>query len=137
MKTTINREKIKKNLTAPTKESERLKIFRKAENLNQTEIGEILGCHQTQVFKYENGENIIPVSVVKTLNKKLKLSYEWFFNGAGNMKVAEKEQKTINVVTDTANNVKMLEELVKKLSADINKIGRDFYDFKNTYNKQL
>ena len=131
MKTTINRAKIKKNPVVPTKESERLKFFRKAEGLSQTELGEALGCHQTQVFKYENGKNIIPLDVVKIIHAKFNMSYDWFYHGTGNPKAVKHEKKLVTNISDMANNILILEQQIKVLKAEIRKIGSDFYEYRN------
>ena len=68
-------------------ESERFRLFRKSENLTQKGMAEVLGKEQPTVQRYESGETFVPHDVIRLLNMKLGLSYNWFFNGSGPMKI--------------------------------------------------
>jgi len=125
---------------AKTEESKRFEQFRKFINLSQQELAEVLTkelntpFEQSKVSKYSRGIYAVPLEVLKVLHVKYQLSYEWFFHGTGRMLVREVKKQML--VTETAairNSYELLEKLVASLRADLNKVYKDFYEYKNTH----
>ena len=115
----------------------RLSFFRKHENLTLRQLSDDSGIDLTMISRMEKGERPIPIDFLTFLGSKYKMSYSWFFTGAGARKT-QGEEKT-NIITDIAkifemehalkkaveSHQKLIFQLLeenKKLSADINEI---------------
>lgn len=57
--------------------AERIKKRRKELRLNQGDLGELLGTNQTQVSRYETGENDPTAVVLLALAKALETTPNW------------------------------------------------------------
>lgn len=111
----------------PTSEASRFRIFRKANNLSQEEMADLLKCSQPQITKYETGANLIPIEVPKKLNSKLQLNYEWFYNGTGSMKVVAKKP-SLNDTIELSSEVKRLTEELASLKSIVKGLVKAVYD---------
>ncbi len=108
-------------------EAKRFKEFRLAENLTQTEIGEILSRVQTHIYKFEEGTRRIQLNDVKLLHTKLGMSYEWFYHGKGHRKYKPEKSTLIKDVTTLQTSINVLESKVEQQDAALKKLYRDFY----------
>lgn len=114
----------------PTLEAERLRVFRKANNLSQIEFGEIINVTQPQVNKYETNRNMIPIEVAKLLHTKLQMNYEWFYHGKGSMKLVPKKT-TLADTLEVSSELARVKEEVYSLKETVKKLVRDVYDKSN------
>jgi|GEM_PF-1216517 len=117
-----------------TDEAKRLKIFRQQEGLTQQEFAEKLGngIRQPTIQRYESGRLIIPIDVVKDINKIFGISLEWFFNGSGTAKNSkEKEGGLITVTRNLQNDYDLLMNEVKSLKKEFKKLHNEVYELKH------
>ena len=113
-------------------EAERLRVFRKAENLTMEELANILGKkNHTTVQRYESGKYNIPISVVKSLHEKLKMSYEWFYHGKGSRLYIEEKSNLVRDIKTQETSQKILENRVESLERTVKRLVRDFYHKKS------
>ncbi|MDQ7947674.1 MAG: helix-turn-helix transcriptional regulator [Pedobacter sp.] len=114
MKTLTKRKQQDKGKTKITwtEEAIRLKAFRKFMKLSQVELAELLGVHQTMVYKYENSLGIIPIEVAKVLHDKFDMSYDWFYSNKGAM---QEKLKPTSLVKDT----NRLQGEIERMKAEI------------------
>lgn len=87
-----------------------------------------LEISQSDVSKYENGEYTIPISLVRKLNEKYLLNYEWFFNGIRPMQKPMQDSKSLTTdISQMKSEHEVLIEKVKSLEGMLKKIAGDFY----------
>lgn len=67
-------------------QAERLRFFREQEKISADQLASELNVSAPTLSKYETGKLYLPVEVAVYLHSKYHMSYEWFFNGAGNRK---------------------------------------------------
>ncbi|TDQ12796.1 helix-turn-helix domain-containing protein [Pedobacter metabolipauper] len=120
--------KLKK--TPVTEEAKRFKEFRKAENLIQKDMGDVVGKDAATITRYENGDFIIPIDVVKLMHEKLDMDYTWFFTGKGKRKHIPMKSNLVKDVTTIATDQAILYNQVEGLRRELLKLHNDFYEFK-------
>lgn len=76
--------------------SQRLLHLRKSLNKNQIPFAEELGVSQAAYKNYERGLTDVPLSLIRTICEKYKVSINWLVDGEGGM--------------NTANTLELLEE---------------------------
>ncbi|MGN5953171.1 helix-turn-helix domain-containing protein [Sphingobacterium lactis] len=111
-----------------TDEAKRFKSFRRAENLTQSEFGELLGKTESWVSRAENGDRTISIDDLKVLNSKLGMSFDWFINGTGKMKVNKKDENLLTTTTDIKNEIKLITAKMDQQDKVLKKLVRDFYN---------
>ena len=90
---------------------DRFKQIRKALNLSQTEMGELLGKGLRAIQHYEKGERSIDKTVIILLEKVYNVNSDWLINGNGSMFIDNKTDefsKIYNSLSDE-NKLKVLE----------------------------
>ena len=90
---------------------DRFKQIRKALNLSQTEMGELLGKGLRAIQHYEKGERSIDKTVIILLEKVYNVNSDWLINGNGSMFIDNKFDefsKIYNSLSDE-NKLKALE----------------------------
>lgn len=100
---------------------DRFKQIRKALNLSQTEMGELLGKGLRAIQHYEKGERSIDNTVIILLEKAYNVNSNWLITGTGSMFLEEKKddskyQWLINTLD------KLSEEEVKQIELEAQKI---------------
>lgn len=107
-------------------QSERLALFRNKINLYQKELAEILNKDQVTISKYENGNAFIPADDIKILHNKYRLSYDWFYDGVGDM-LDSKDDKSdlLKEISTLITNYKQLELRFNKLEYAVKKLYSD------------
>lgn len=76
-------------------EAIRFKDFRQTLGMTQAQLADELGVTQVRIAKFETGILNVPIDMVKTMYKKYKLSYVWFFHGFGKQRVDDVSKATI------------------------------------------
>jgi transcriptional regulator with XRE-family HTH domain len=109
-----------------TDEAKRFKIFRKKLKLSQNDMSNFLGINQSYISKFESGEYIIPVEVIKKLKLKYHLNYDWFFDGIlPIISDTSKDRKdTLNYLGGIKENYDILIKKIEKLEENIKIIAR-------------
>ena len=79
---------------------DRFKQIRKALNLSQTEMGELLGKGLRAIQHYEKGERSIDKTVIILLEKVYNINSDWLINGTGSMFLEEKSNVKIEPVSN-------------------------------------
>lgn len=103
---------------------DRFKQIRKALNLSQTEMGELLGKGLRAIQHYEKGERSIDNTVIILLEKAYNVNPIWLRTGEGKMFI-KKEEKNIDYskyqwLINTLD--KLPKEDVKKIELEAQKI---------------
>ena len=62
--------------------SERIRELRHRKKLSQTKLGELIGVHYTQVGKYEKGEALPSVEVLRKLADVFEVSIDFLMEGS-------------------------------------------------------
>lgn len=108
-----------------TQEAKRFKEFRLSLKKSQKDFAEDLGVNQDVISRCESGAYSITNDYVRTLHRKHKLNYEWFFDGVGRMRIDEPTRPTL--VTDLKevmldlDIVKKSNEALRKQQAELTK----------------
>lgn len=111
-----------------TQESKRFRAFRKFIKISQKDLASNLGISQSDISKYENGEYQIPIEVIRRLNEKYQMNYEWFFNGIRPMQKPMQDSKSLTTdISQMKSEHEILIEKIKSLESMLKKIARDFY----------
>lgn len=76
-------------------ESKRLRAFRKHLKITQKDLATVLSVTQSEMSKYENGDYLIPISIIRKLNEKYQMNYEWFFSGIRPMQKPMQDSKSL------------------------------------------
>ena len=117
-----------------TSEAKRLREFRKAEGLTQVELAAILGKDQATVQRYESGEFVISVDIVRILHEKLLLNFSWFFTGKGGRKIVPEKTNLVTDIKSIELNQNLLIDQVAGLKSDYLKLHNAFYELKQQLN---
>jgi transcriptional regulator with XRE-family HTH domain len=117
-----------------TSEAKRLREFRKAEGLTQAQMGVVLGKDQATVQRYESGEFVISVDVVRILHEKLLLNFQWFFTGKGGRKIVPEKTNLVTDVKSIELNQNLLIDQVAGLKLDFMLLHNAFYELKQKLN---
>ena len=64
----------------------KLKQVRKSLDMTQKEFGAVIDRDQPAVNKYEANERPVPSEVVKVLNNRFGISFDWWYNDIPTMK---------------------------------------------------
>lgn len=67
--------------------NERIRTFRKALKLSQTEFGKVLDVSFSAVRKWESGENTPSDAVVSLMEIRFNLNKHWLLTGEGEMTI--------------------------------------------------
>lgn len=113
-----------------TEEAQRLKVFREAEGLNQTDFAAKLGTVHSIISRYERGRLNIPIDFVKEMHRAFNLSFTWFFTGKGNRKHIDEKANLITDVKTLATNQEILQAQYDGLKHELLKLHREFHAFK-------
>lgn len=112
-------------------ETKRLKTFRKAFGISQTEIATTLGVTQSNMSRIERGEYPMSIDMVKKLHEAYQLNYTWLFHGTGKMKSEAPEKRTITTdLKQVLLENEVLKEKVFQLEKDFRELHTAFYAFK-------
>ncbi len=106
---------------------DRFKQIRKALNLSQTEMGELLGKGLRAIQHYEKGERSIDNTVIILLEKAYNVNSNWLYTGTGSMFLEEKKddskyQWLINTLD------KLSDDDIKKVEQEAQKILEEQYN---------
>ncbi len=116
-------------MTTAEEEGQRFLLLMEEEGHDQYSIAPIIEKPQSTVNKYIKGKIRIPAAVVKILNKKFRMSFDWFYGDGPNMKVKELPKK--NLLTDIIElklqnkllaarlegNIKITDKLIQEIEA--------------------
>jgi transcriptional regulator with XRE-family HTH domain len=127
MKSTITKPKVARVVST---EAKRLREFRKAEGLTQTEFAVIVGKDQATVQRYESGEYVISVEIVRIMHERLLLNFTWFFTGKGPRKIVPEKTNLVTDVKSIELNQNLLIDQVAGLKLDFIKLHNAFYELK-------
>jgi transcriptional regulator with XRE-family HTH domain len=119
-----------KNNKPVTEEARRFKEFRKAENLTQKQLGEILSKEQATIQRYEKGTFAIPIEVVKALHENYQMSLDWFFLGKGSRLYVPQKGSLVTDMKTFETNQSILTTQLAGLKQEFNKLFKDFYALK-------
>lgn len=95
---------------------DRFKQIRKALNLSQTEMGELLGKGLRAIQHYEKGERSIDNTVIILLEKAYNVNPVWLRTGTGSMFLSDNEKKADSGIVSTASSYNVPERLLILLS---------------------
>lgn len=95
---------------------DRFKQIRKALNLSQTEMGELLGKGLRAIQHYEKGERSIDNTVIILLEKAYNVNPIWLRTGEGEMFLDDNEKKADSGVVSIASSYNVPERLLILLS---------------------
>lgn len=73
-------------MTPITTFAERIKRFRKEQNLTQQEFADRLGIKRTTIANYESGRNEPVDSVIALIHREFHVNEAWLRSGVGEMK---------------------------------------------------
>lgn len=108
---------------------DRFKQIRKALNLSQTEMGELLGKGLRAIQHYEKGERSIDKTVIILLEKVYNVNSDWLINGTGSMFLEEKDDNKYQWLINTLE--RLPESEVKRIESEAQKL------LEKQYNKEM
>ena len=79
--------------------SERLKQIRKAKNLTQQELGDLLDVSKQAVANVESGHNKPSIEFISKLIENLNINSNWFLIGKGSMFNAQEFEEVQDELT--------------------------------------
>jgi transcriptional regulator with XRE-family HTH domain len=83
--------------------SERIKNLRKEKNLNQEELGKILGISRRSISAIENGETDLSTQQIKAISELFNVTTDYLLNGTEiKNTISETEQEIIQLVRKDA-----------------------------------
>ena len=85
--------------------SERLKQIRKAKDLTQQELGELLDVSKQAVANVESGHNKPSIEFISKLIENLNINSNWFLIGQGEMFNASEFEDVKNEVLEEVNKI--------------------------------
>jgi len=105
-------------------DGEKLKAFRKYKELSQSELAQKVDKKTAAISKYESGETEIPLSVIRLLNSRLNMSFEWFFkpNYKGGMEAVVEKRDLVKDIGAILADYKLLEGVVEKQNLKISRL---------------
>ena len=126
----------KKGLDILPPEAIRMREFRKHMKLTQKEMGDALNRDAPTITKYEKGQYIVPIEVIKLMHDKMDMDYEWFFSGLGRKRSKEnpeENQKGSNLVKDItvlSSNQEVMAGVLKTLREEFKLLFIEFHALK-------
>lgn len=109
-------------------DGKQLKKFLERENITQAEFAQMLDVKQPVISKYISGLLDVPLDVIKFLHRKYQMSYEWFFEGIGSMKVKEVDKKNlVSDLNDLRDTLSVLQHKVVKMDRDFKKLHAEYH----------
>lgn len=106
---------------------ERLKELRKANNLNQTELGKILGVEKSTVSMYENNNSRPDDEIKVKIANYFNVTLDYLLGRSSNPKLNRKDE--IDIQKDLNNMKKQLEEGTLKMNLDGEEIDDEIKEF--------
>lgn len=90
----------------------RLKLLRVHLGYTQGTFGDVIGCTQVVISRYESGRGI-PTDFICTLYEKFNINIHWLFTGDGDMFVQQEpiEDRVFQRISALEQRVKQLERI--------------------------
>ena len=105
-------EKSKFSTQTTSTPGSRLRALRRARNINQTELGELIGCHKNSIGKWENDKMLPETPFLLALTELFHVSADYLLGLSNTRNIARTEPAPPKTVTGKA-----LDTLVQQLAS--------------------
>lgn len=112
-------------------EAQRLREFREAESLTLIDLGKIVKKDRATISRYESGERVIPIEVVKIMNDKLGMDFNWFYLGKGERKSKPIKPTLVTDIAELVTNQSLLNTQLQLMKKELLTLHKDFHEMKN------